>query len=254
MDKVAFITGAGGYLGSETARAFAKEGVKVAICDINEETLKKAEEKIIADGGTVKAYVADVTKSKSIDAAIQAAFEHFGRLDILVHVAGGAARIAGKDAKFVPLVEQTDHVIETVLNVNLLGAIYSNRAAARLMIKQGQGGKIINFSSTVGLNGLVHCTDYSAAKAGIMAMTKSLAKELGTYKINVNSVAPGIVMRPDEAGGDARALKTNVFGEKCLAEDITNVVLFLASEKARFVTGQTYVVDGGRCLSMKGSD
>ena len=90
--------------------------------------------------------------------------------------------------------------------------------------------------------------------AGVMAMTKSLAKELGAYKINVNSVAPGIVMRPDEAGGDERALKTNVFGEKCLAEDITGVVLFLASEKARFITGQTYVVDGGRSLSMKGSD
>ena len=254
MERVAFITGAGGYLGCETARAFAQNGVKVAICDINAQTLKNTEDKIIADGGTVKAYVADVTKSKSIDEAVQAAFEHFGRLDILVHVAGGAARIAGKNAKFVPLVEQEDYVIETVLNVNLLGALYSNRAAAKIMIEQGQGGKIINFSSTVGLNGLVHCCDYSAAKAGVMAMTKSLAKELGAYKINVNSVAPGIVMRPDEAGGDERALKTNVFGEKCLAEDITGIVLFLASEKARFITGQTYVVDGGRSLSMKGSD
>ena len=84
--------------------------------------------------------------------------------------------------------------------------------------------------------------------------TKALAKELGPHKINVNSVAPGIVMRPDDMGGDERALQTNLLGEKCFASDIANLVEFLTSDKAKFITGQTYVCDGGRSLSMKGSD
>jgi len=87
-----------------------------------------------------------------------------------------------------------------------------------------------------------------------MSFTKALAKELGPYKINVNSVAPGIVMRPEETGGDDRAFKTNLLGEKCTAKDVAQLVEFLCSERARFITGQTYVIDGGRSLSMKGSD
>lgn len=105
-----------------------------------------------------------------------------------------------------------------------------------------------------GVNGLANCTDYAAAKGGVMSFTKALAKELGPYKINVNSVAPGIVMRPEEAGGEERALKTNVLGKKCLASDIANLVEFLVSDKANFITGQTYIIDGGRTLSMKGTD
>lgn len=122
------------------------------------------------------------------------------------------------------------------------------------MIKQGEGGKIINFSSAVGLNGLKTCCDYAASKGGVISLTKALAKELGQYKINVNSVAPGIVMRPEEKCSDERALNTNLLGEKCYASDIANLVEFLVSDKARFITGQTYVCDGGRTLSMKGTD
>ena len=122
------------------------------------------------------------------------------------------------------------------------------------MIQQGRGGKIINFASAVGINGLSTCCDYAASKGGVMSLTKSLAKELGLYKINVNAVAPGVVMRPEEGNDSDRATKTNFLGEKCSAEDIANLVAFLASEKARFITGQTYVCDGGRTLSMKGTD
>ena len=211
-------------------------------------------ERIRENGGEALGYVADVTESASIDAAIHRAAEELGRLDIMVHVAGGSARIAGKDAKYLPLVEQEDYVIDRVLKVNLYGAFYASRAAARIMIRQGEGGKIINFSSAVGLNGLKNCCDYAAAKGGVMSLTKALAKELGPYKINVNSVAPGIVMRPEEKGGDDRALKTNLLGEKCTADDIAELVEFLVSDKAKFVTGQTYVIDGGRSLSMKGTD
>ena len=254
MNKVAFITGAGGYLGSETARTLAKSGISVAVCDINEEAVNKTVESIVQNGGVARGYVADVTESASIDAAINRAADELGRLDIMIHVAGGSARIAGKDAKYCPLVEQEDYVIDRVLKVNLYGAFYASRAAARIMIKQGEGGKIIKFSSAVGINGLKNCTDYAAAKGGVMSLTKALAKELGQYKINVNSVAPGVVMRPEENGGDERALGTNLLGEKCTATDVADLVEFLVSDKAGFITGQTYVIDGGRTLSMKGTD
>lgn len=254
MSKVAFITGAGGYIGSVTAQTLAKEGVRIAVCDLNEAAIQRTVDAITAAGGEAKGYVADVSESASIDAAVNQAAEDFGRLDILVHVAGGSARIAGPDAKYRRLVNQEDYVIDRVLKVNLYGAIWASRAAARIMIKQGEGGKIINFSSTVGLNGLKCSSDYAAAKGGVMSFTKALAKELGEFHINVNSVAPGIVMRPEEKGGDERALSTNLLGIKCMPEDIANLVAFLVSDKANFITGQTYVIDGGRSLSMKGTD
>lgn len=254
MNKVAFITGAGGYIGGETAVTLAKSGVSIAVCDINEEATKKTVDKITEFGGTAKGYVIDVTDSKDVDRVVGEIVKDFGRLDIMVHIAGGSARIAGKDAKYVPLVEQEDYVIDRVLKVNLYGAFWASRAAARVMIAQGEGGKIINFSSAVGLNGLKSCCDYAASKGGVISLTKALAKELGPYKINVNSVAPGVVMRPEENGGDDRALNTNLLGEKCYALDIANLVEFLVSDKARFITGQTYVCDGGRTLSMKGTD
>lgn len=253
MKKVAFITGAGGYIGSETALTLAKAGICVAVNDINEELVEKTVSHIRAEGGEAIGYPADVSSSASIGAAIEKAAADFGRLDIMVHVAGGSSRIAGPNAKYLPLVEQEDYVIEKVLQVNLFGAIWASRAAARVMLRQNEGGRIINFSSAVGLNGLACCTDYAASKGGVISFTKALAKELGPHKITVNSVAPGIVMRPEESG-EHRAYGTNVLGEKCTANDIAGLVEFLVSDKARFITGQTYVIDGGRSLSMKGTD
>ncbi len=252
MNKVAFITGAGGYIGSETALTLAREKVKIAVCDINEQAVAATVARIEQIGGIAKGYIADVSDSASIDKAINTAAEELGGLDIMVHIAGGSARIAG--GNYVNLVDQVDSVIDGVIKINLYGAIWASRAAARVMIKQGRGGRIINFSSAVGINGLATCCDYAASKGGVMSLTRALAKELGPHKITVNDVAPGIVMRPNEIGGDERALKTNVLGEKCYASDIAELVAFLASDKARFITGQTYVCDGGRTLSMKGTD
>ncbi len=254
MNKVAFITGGGGYIGSETALTLARAGVSVAVCDINEEAVKSTVDRITEIGGVAKGYVFDVTDSKDVDRVVDEIVKDLGRLDIMVHIAGGSARIAGPDAKYVPLVEQEDYVIDRVLKVNLYGAFWASRAAAKIMIKQGEGGKIINFSSAVGINGVANCTDYAASKGGVMSLTKALAKELGPHKINVNSVSPCIVMRPEEDCGDDRALKTNLLGEKCTAQDIANLVEFLVSDKAKFITGQTYIIDGGRTLSMKGTD
>jgi len=253
MNKVAFITGAGGYIGGATAVTLAKQGIKVAVCDISYDAVERTVKEIEEIGGTAKGYVFDVTDSKDVDRTVDEIVKAFGRIDIMVHIAGGSARIAGKDAKYLPLVEQEDYVIDRVLKINLYGALWASRAAARVMIKQGEGGKIVNFSSAIAFNGLETCCDYAASKGGVVSFTKALAKELGRYKINVNSVAPGIVMRPEEEGED-RAFKTNLLGEKCTAEDIANLVEFLVSDKAKFITGQTYVCDGGRGLSMRGSD
>lgn len=252
MNKTAFITGAGGYIGTQTAITLAQEGINIAVCDIGEKSVQLTVDKVNAMGGTAKGYVSDVTDSKTIECAVQKAAADFGGLDIMIHIAGGSARIAG--GKYVPLVDQDENVIDKVLKVNLYGAFWASRAAAKIMIQQGRGGKIINFASAVGINGLSTCCDYAASKGGVMSLTKSLAKELGLYKINVNAVAPGVVMRPEEGNDGDRATKTNFLGEKCTAEDIANLVAFLASDKARFITGQTYVCDGGRTLSMKGTD
>ena len=258
MRKVAFITGAGGYIGSEVALTLAKGGAAVAVCDINEEKVQKTVDMIKEIGGEAFGRVMDVTDSADVDAAVEETVEKFGRLDIMVHVAGGSARIAGPDVKYAHLVDREDYVIEKVLQVNLFGAFWASRAAARVMIKQGEGGRIINFSSTVGFNGLKGCVDYAASKGGVISMTRALAKELGEYKITVNSVAPGVVCRPEvdteSENGRHYAYETNLLGEKCTAEDIASLVEFLVSDKARFITGQTYVCDGGRALSMKGTD
>ena len=252
--KTAFITGAGGYIGGCCALTLAKQGVAIAVCDISEAAVQRTVEAITAEGGTARGYVSDVTDCAVITACIGRAAEEMGGIDMMIHVAGGTARIAGPDTKYLPLTEQEPRVIQRVLDVNLMGAIWCSRAAAKHMIAQGRGGKILNFSSAVGLNGLKNCTDYAAAKAGVMGLTRSLAKELGQYKINVNSVAPGIVMRPDDQGGDHRAFETNLLGIKCTAQDVADLVAFLCSDKARFITGQVYTIDGGRGLSMKGSD
>jgi len=245
-NKVVFITGAGGYIGGTTARMFAREGASVAVCDINENAVQKTVDDIVAAGGKAIGIITNVTDSKSVDAAVQKTVDTFGRLDVMVHAAGGSAR---EDAKV--LVDQCDEVILRVLGINLLGGIYASRAAARVMIAQGEGGRIINIASTVGVNGLKGYVDYAAAKGGLLSMTRSLAKELSPYHITVNTVTPGVVQRPDS---NTEAIKTNFLEQKCTAEDVGSLILFVASEEARFVTGQTHIIDGGRTLAMKGTD
>ncbi|MBQ3080159.1 MAG: SDR family oxidoreductase [Clostridia bacterium] len=245
-NKAVFITGGGGYIGGTAARMFAKEGAFVAVCDINQETVDKTVNDIVNEGGRAIGIALNVTNSKEVDEAVLKTVETFGHIDIMVHVAGGSAR-----ARSRMLIDQTDDVIQDIIGVNMFGGIYASRAAAREMVKAGNKGRIINISSVVALNGLRGHADYAAAKGGLIAMSRSLAKELAPYGITVNTVAPGIVQRPGETND---AVNTNFLGEKCTAEDVAHVIMFLSSEEAHFITGQTYVVDGGRGLAMKGTD
>jgi NAD(P)-dependent dehydrogenase (short-subunit alcohol dehydrogenase family) len=251
--QVALITGAGGYIGGECAVTLAREGKKIAVCDINEAGIAATVARIKEFGGEAKGYLIDVTDPADVDRVVSEVVRDFGRLDISIHVAGGSARIAGKDAKYLPLIEQDPAVIDHVLQVNLYGAFWVSRAAGKVMVAQGEGGRIINFSSIIAFNGFPSCTDYAAAKGGVVSMTKALAKEMGAHGITVNSVAPGLVHRPNEPDSD-HYVKSNFLGKKCLGEDVANLVSFLTSEKAGFITGQTYIIDGGRSLAMKGND
>lgn len=247
--KSIFVTGAGGYIGACVAKKFAAQGASVAVFDQNMEGAARTAHEITDAGGRALALVGDVTDARAVEDAVNQAAAAFGGLDVMVHAAGGSARAENR-----PLVRQTDEVIDRIIKVNLYGAFYTARAAARLMIEQGRGGRIIPFASVIAFCGCRGLADYSAAKGGVVAMVKSLAKELGADGITVNSVAPGIVMRPEEQASAHRALETNELHEKCTAEDVAAVVLFLASEEAHFITGQTYVVDGGRSLALKGTD
>ena len=197
-NKVVFITGAGGYIGGETAYMFGQEGASVAVCDINQATVDKTVLRIQQAGGTAMGVVADVTNSASVDSAVARTVERFGRLDVMVHVAGGSAR-----KKSHPLIEQTDDVIQEVIGINLFGAIYASRAAARAMVAQGQGGRIINFSSIVAENGLRGCVDYAAAKGGVI-LALSREQGLGVKFIGVGEQMDDL--RPFDPASFAEAL------------------------------------------------
>ena len=250
--KVALITGAGGYIGGECAVMLAAEGYEIAVLDVNETGIDKTLQRIAEIGGIAKGYTVDVTDYRDVDRVVASVVKDFGRIDASIHVAGGSARIA-KDAKYLPLIDQDPAVIDHVLKVNLYGAFWVSRAAGKVMVAQGEGGRIINFSSIIAFNGFPTCTDYAAAKGGVVSMTKALAKEMGAHGITVNSVAPGLVHRPNEPDSD-HYVNSNFLGKKCLGEDVANLVSFLISEKAGFITGQTYIIDGGRSLAMKGND
>lgn len=242
--KVAIISGGGGHIGRYTALKFASQGYALAVCDINVDTAQRVVDDILAANGDAVAVQVDVQNSASVNDAVAATVERYGNVDVLVTAAGGSAR-----SRIKPLVQQTDDVIHDVIGINLFGTMYFARAAAQQMVTQGNG-RIICISSIVGVNGLRGCVEYGAAKGGIIAMVKSLAMELGEYGITVNCVSPGIVRRPDE---QADASGTNFLQRNCTADEVANLIAFLASDDASFITGQNYIIDGGRSLGLKGS-
>ena len=242
--RVAIVTGGAGYIGSTTARRLASDGATVVVCDVNIEAAQTVADEIVAGGANASAAATDVCSTASIEAMVARTIEHHGHIDILINVAGGSAR---ERAATVAL--SSEDVIRHVLEVNLLGVIFCSRAVVGHMIARA-AGKIVNVASIVGLRGLRGHADYAAAKAGVIAFSKTLAMEVAPHNINVNCVSPGLVPRPGTpVNGIA---ETNYLGRIATPESVSNLIAFLVSDEADFIVGQDYVVDGGRSLGLKG--
>ena len=242
-DKVAVITGGGGGIGAEAAKKIAKEGAKVVVADINEGDINKVVEEIKGSGGEAFGIVVDVVDKEQVDKMIKGTLEKYCKLDIMVNNAGITA-----DSK---LVNMTEEQWDKVVDVNLKGVYNCGQAAAKVMTEQGSG-VILNASSVVGIYGNFGQTNYAATKWGVIGMTKSWAKELGSKGIRVNAVAPGFIMTPmtEKMPEKILDMMRNKSPIKQLGypEDIANAYVFLASDEAKFITGTVLSVDGGVVL------
>lgn len=245
--KVAIVTGAARGIGAEIAKRLAEDGADVAICDLKVEWCEETVKALAALGVNAAAFGVNVAESTEVDACVKAVIEKFGKIDIMVNNAG-----ITKDAL---LMRMSDADWDAVLNVNLKGTFLFTRAVSRPMMKNKGadgaqlGGVIINIASVVGIMGNAGQANYTASKGGVIALTKTTAKELGSRNIRCNAVAPGFIQSkmtdvlPDDvkkAYMDTIPLKR--FGT---ARDIANAVAWLSGDDASYVTGQIISVNGG---------
>ncbi len=242
-NKVAIITGAGSGIGRETALLFAEEGAKVVVADISERGGMETVEKIRGAGGEGVFIKLDVSSIEQAKQMVKETHERYSRIDILIINAGIV-----QDAL---IIKMTEEQWDRVINVNLKGAFNCIKAVVDVMINQGSG-VILNASSIVGVYGNIGQANYASAKAGLIGMTKSLAKELGRKGIRINAVAPGFIRTPMVGGVPEKVLE--MVKEKTplrrLGEprDIAYAYLYLASDEAGFVNGAVIPVDGGLVL------
>jgi NAD(P)-dependent dehydrogenase (short-subunit alcohol dehydrogenase family) len=245
-DKVAIITGARRGMGRTHALTLAKAGAKVVVSDISLEDCQKVVKEIEKEGGQAMALKCDVSKKEEVEAMVKKTIETFGKVDILVNNAG--------ILQFKPLLELTEEDWDKVLGVNLRGYFLCAQACAKEMIKQKLGGAIVNIASIamggmgVGFPAISH---YCASKGGIVAMTEAVALELAPHNIRVNAIAPGAIDTPMSSStkqdpkvleGTLARIPMHRMGKP---EEISNAVLFLASDKSSYMTGSVVVVDGG---------
>ena len=251
--KVAIVTGAARGIGRAIARRYAEEGASVVIADRDEVGAQAA---AIEIGNAALALRLDVTQQNDIDAAIAATVARFGRLDILVNNAG--------IFDLAPIVEITRASYARVFAVNVEGLLFTMQAAARQMIAQGGGGKVINFASQAGRRGEALVGVYCASKAAVISLTQSAGLDLIRHGINVNAIAPGVVDAEHWDDVDARFAKAESlapgekkrlaaaavpFGRMARPEEISGMAAFLAGPDAGYVVAQTYNVDGGNWMS-----
>jgi D-sorbitol dehydrogenase (acceptor) len=251
--KSALITGAARGIGAAFARAYVAEGATVAIGDID---LARAEETAAAIGPQAYAVKLDVTQQASIDAGFAAVVERAGGLDILINNA------ALFDLQ--PIVGITRESYERLFSINVGGTLFCMQAAARQMIAQGRGGRIINMASQAGRRGEALVAVYCATKAAVISLTQSAAMNLIEHRINVNAIAPGVVDGEHWDGVDAlfaryenrplgekkRLVGESVpYGRMATPEDLVGMAVFLASKDADYILAQTYNVDGGQWFS-----
>jgi 3-oxoacyl-[acyl-carrier protein] reductase len=239
-NKIIIVTGGGGGIGSAIAARFAREGGKLSVADIDGDAAKTQVARLTAQGAQALAVTADVTNKNSVADMVQATLDRWGRIDILVNVAGGA------DRKLV--VDMTAADWDHIVDMNLKSVFLCCQAVLPVMQKQ-RYGKIVNISSIYGFTGNATRSSYAAAKAGVAVFTKSLALEVVNDGINVNAVAPGRVGTDrvrshysDEAW--AAAVAQIPMGRTGTPEEIANAVLFLATDENNYITGQTIHVNG----------
>jgi 3-oxoacyl-[acyl-carrier protein] reductase len=250
-DKVAIITGGANGIGRATAHLMAAEGGKIALVDVNVDAMQLVAERITAKGGTVSTIQADVLSEAGVEAMVQSAISTYGRIDILVNGVGGSTIIERSGA---PVEELGLDEWERVLAFNLRGTFLCTHAVIPQMKRQG-GGRIVNLSSVAARGDSPRSgAAYAAAKAGIRALTRKLALELGPYGITCNAIAPSLTLSerierrlwqtrsPEEQKAIIEAVPLK---RVSTPEDQAKVILFLASDDAGFVSGQTIEVTGG---------
>ncbi len=243
-DKVALITGGARGIGQAIAMTFAKEGADIVIADLNLEIAQKTASEIESLGFKAIALEMDVTVYEKVEEGINKILDKKGKVDILVNNAG-----ITKDNLLLRM-SQADW--DAVINVNLKGTFNCIKAVSRPMIKQ-RGGRIISIASIIGLIGNPGQANYAASKAGIIALTKTVAKELASRNINANAVAPGFIQTEMTASLPEdikkKMLEAIPLAKLGTPEDVANVCLFLVSDESSYITGQTITIDGGMVMA-----
>jgi len=241
--KTALITGGARGIGREIALLFAKEGANTVICDVNLEQAEEAAKEIRDMGRDSIAFKADVTDSGDIQAMMDKILDKYKKLDILINNAG-----ITRDNLVLRMSEED---WDKVIAVNLKGCFVCTKVAAKVMLKQ-HSGKIVNLASIIGIMGNSGQANYAASKAGIIGLTKSVAKELAPRGVCVNAIAPGFIKTdmtaklPEEIRKKMLSvIPLGRFGE---AKDVANLVLFLSSESSSYITGQVVQIDGGMLM------
>ena len=239
--KVAIVTGAGRGIGRSIATALAKDGYTLVL---NYRSNRAELESFVSEIGAEATLVqGDVTSHSDAENLVKVAVETYGRLDLLINNAG--------ITRDTLLLRMSEEDFDTVTETNLKGTFNCSKHAAKVMFKQ-RSGVIINISSVVGITGNIGQSNYAASKAGVIGFTKAAARELAPRGVRVNAVAPGFiatqmtdVIHEDIKKATLQNIPMGKFGE---AEDVANVILFLASEKAKYITGQVIQVDGGMAM------
>lgn len=245
-DEVVIVTGAARGVGRAIVRRFVDAGAKVLAADRDADGLA---ETVDAYGDEVVGVVADISTQEGTDAIVGGAVEHFGRLDVCVNNAAVAPHAS--------LMEERVEVWDTVYGVNCRGSFLMTQAAGRVMIDQGSGGRIINFSSGVSNRGSAGAAAYASSRAATEAFTRVAAIELAPYDILVNTVSPGLIdtqpkpLPPGMAAGLAKRIPTLPLARPGESEEVANLVLWLASDESSYVTGSVYCVDGGAGVGVR---
>lgn len=242
-NKIAIITGAAGGIGEETARVFAKEGAKVVLSDVDTDRGESAAEAVRAEGGEARFIAADVSDAKAVEALVRQTVEAYGRLDVMVNNAG----IGGEQ---VPMAELSVEGWQQVIGINLSGVFYGMKYAIPRMLEHG-GGAIVNVASILGEVGFNLASGYVAAKHGVVGLTHNAALEYSSQGIRVNAVAPGFIRTPlveqllEDEQTNQMLVQLHPIGRLGRDDEVANVIAFIASDRASFVTGAYIPVDGG---------